>query len=373
MRRRRPGRASASRTASSRPFAAGRRAAEDPTASRAVEATASRAAGELMETIEVSGLEIAYRRSGDGPPIVFLHGTATDSRVWRTQLDELADGFTVVAWDEPGAGGSSDPPEDFGLARYADALAAFLAALGLGRAHVAGLSWGGVLAQELYRRHPGAVASLILAGTYAGWKGSLSKAEGARRVVTILEQTSVPEEDFAAALHGLFGEHPPAGVVAELDAIMADARAGSVRSTSLALAGDDRRELLSQIEVPTLLIWGESDVRSPLHVADQLRENIPGARLVVIPGAGHVSNMEQPTAFNRRSVTSAPRWGEPPSGRDGPDRRRQPSSAPRTGRRPRPRSPRCRRPADRRRRAHRPPRAPPLASARSRQRWSRRW
>jgi pimeloyl-ACP methyl ester carboxylesterase len=252
-----------------------------------------------METIEVSGLEIAYRRSGDGPPIVFLHGTATDSRVWRTQLDELADGFTVVAWDEPGAGGSSDPPEDFGLARYADALAAFLAALGLGPAHVAGLSWGGVLAQELYRRHPAAVASLILAGTYAGWKGSLSKAEGARRVVTILEQTSVPEEDFAAALHGLLGEHPPAGVVAELDAIMADARAGSVRSTSLALAGDDRRELLSQIEVPTLLIWGESDVRSPLHVADQLRENIPGARLVVIPGAGHVSNMEQPTAFNR--------------------------------------------------------------------------
>ena len=241
-----------------------------------------------MERTEVDGLEIAYRRSGDGPPIVFLHGTAADSRVWRTQLDELADEFTVVAWDEPGAGGSSDPPEDFGLAQYADALAAFLSALSVGPAHVAGLSWGGVLAQELYRRHPTAVASLILAGTYAGWKGSLSKAEGARRVVTILEQTSVPEEDFAAALHGLFGEHPPAGVVAELDAIMADARAGSVRS-----------ELLSQIEVPTLLIWGESDIRSPLHVADQLHENIPGARLVVIPGAGHVSNMEQPAAFNR--------------------------------------------------------------------------
>ena len=89
---------------------------------------------------------------------------------------------------------------------------------------------------------------------------------------------------------------------------MADARAGSVRSTSLALAGDDRRELLSQIEVPTLLIWGEFDVRSPLHVADQLRENIPGARLVVIPGAGHVSNMEQPDELSghvRRFCLSA--------------------------------------------------------------------
>jgi pimeloyl-ACP methyl ester carboxylesterase len=252
-----------------------------------------------MERIEVDGLEIAYRRSGDGPPIVFLHGTAADSRVWRTQLDELADGFTVVAWDEPGAGGSSDPPEAFGLAQYADALAAFLSALGVGRAHVAGLSWGGVLAQELYERHPAAVATLILADTYAGWKGSLSKAECARRVVAILEQTSLPDEDFAPTLPGLFGDRAPAGLVAELDSIMADARAVSVRSTSLALAGDDRRELLPQIQVPTLLIWGESDVRSPLHVADQLRENIPGARLVVIPGAGHVSNMEQPAAFNR--------------------------------------------------------------------------
>ena len=252
-----------------------------------------------METIELDGLEIAYRRSGDGPPIVLLHGTAVDSRVWRTQLDDLADGFTVVAWDEPGAGGSSDPPEDFGLAEYADSLAAFLSALGLGPAHVAGLSWGGVLAQELYDRHPASVTSLILADTYAGWKGSLSKAECARRLVAVLEQTSVPEEKFAATLPGLFGDQPSAGTVAELHSIMADARAGGVRSTSLALAGNDRRELLPQIEVPTLLIWGESDVRSPLHVADQLRENIPGARLVVIPGAGHVSNMEQPAAFNR--------------------------------------------------------------------------
>jgi pimeloyl-ACP methyl ester carboxylesterase len=175
---------------------------------------------------------------------------------------------------------------------------AFIEAVGLGRAHVAGLSWGGVLAQELYRRHAGSVTSLILADTYAGWKGSLSKAECARRLVGVLEQTSLPEEDFDATLPGLFGEAPPADPREELASIMADVRPASMRRTAVAMAGSDRRDLLGSIEVPTLLIWGEADARSPLHVAEQLRDGIPGARLVVIPGAGHVSNMERPARFN---------------------------------------------------------------------------
>ena len=107
-------------------------------------------------TVKVGGLEIAYERAGDGAPLVFLHGALADSRVWRRQLAGLSDEFTVVAWDEPGAGRSSDPPERFTLGDFADTLAAFIAALDLSPAHVAGLSWGGVVAQELYRRHPGA-------------------------------------------------------------------------------------------------------------------------------------------------------------------------------------------------------------------------
>ena len=142
-----------------------------------------------MGIVRAGGLEIAYERAGSGPPLVLVHGAAEDGRIWRGQLAALADAFTVVAWDEPGAGRSSDVPAGFGLAGYADCLAALIDALALGPAHVAGVSWGGVVVQELYRRRPERVATLILADTYAGWKGSLPKAE----VITPkLLKTSLP-------------------------------------------------------------------------------------------------------------------------------------------------------------------------------------
>ena len=91
-----------------------------------------------MEYVDVDGLRIAYRRAGSGPPLVLLHGALADSRVWRRQVDEFSEEFTVVAWDAPGCGGSSDPPESFRLADYADCLARCIDALGIGPAHVVG-------------------------------------------------------------------------------------------------------------------------------------------------------------------------------------------------------------------------------------------
>ena len=126
-----------------------------------------------MDELEVQGLRIAYERAGDGPPLILVHGFVGDSREWRRQLDGLSDEFTVVAWDAPGSGRSSDPPPSFRMPDYADSLAAFVDALGLVRPHVAGLSFGGALALELYRRHRANPRSLVLAGAYAGWAGSL--------------------------------------------------------------------------------------------------------------------------------------------------------------------------------------------------------
>ena len=79
-----------------------------------------------MESVRANGLDIAYERVGEGPTLVFAHGAAEDSRVWLPQLAALADSFTVVAWDEPGAGRSSDVPTEFGLADYARCLAALI-------------------------------------------------------------------------------------------------------------------------------------------------------------------------------------------------------------------------------------------------------
>jgi pimeloyl-ACP methyl ester carboxylesterase len=127
-----------------------------------------------MDQVEVEGLRIAYERAGAGPPLVLLYGYVGDGPAcWRRQLDELSDEFTVVAWDAPGAGGTADPPESFGMAGYADCLAGFVHRLGLEEPHVAGLSFGGILALALCHRHPAIPATLILASAYAGWGGSL--------------------------------------------------------------------------------------------------------------------------------------------------------------------------------------------------------
>ena len=249
-----------------------------------------------MPVLRSNGLEIAYERAGEGPPLVLVHGGAVDGRMWRPQLAALADEFTVVAWDEPGAGRSSDVPASFALADYADCLAALIEALALGPAHVAGLSWGGTVVQELYRRHPGLVATLILADTYAGWKGSLPEREVRARVEGLRQILAA--DTFDPTLPGLFAGDTPPELVPLFEEMAADVRPASMRTALLVMAETDQRDLLPRIAVPTLLLWGELDARSPLGVAHELHQAIPGSELVVIPGAGHVSNLEQPERFN---------------------------------------------------------------------------
>jgi pimeloyl-ACP methyl ester carboxylesterase len=250
-----------------------------------------------VEAVRANGLEIAYERVGAGPLLVLVHGAAQDSRAWRPQLDALADEFTVVAWDEPGAGRSSDVPGDFALADYADCLAALIDALALGPAHVAGLSWGGSVVLELYRRRPDLVATLLLVDTYAGWKGSLPEEEVRARLTGVREMLEAPPEAFDPTLPGLFVHGPPTEFVPLLEQIDASVRPHSLGTQLEVMAVTDQRDLLPHVAVPTLLIWGEHDARSPLSVAHQFEQDIPGAELVVLD-AGHVSNLEQPEAFS---------------------------------------------------------------------------
>ncbi len=251
-----------------------------------------------MEFVEAGGVTIAYERVGKGPPLVFVHGAAVDSRMWEPQLAGLADEFTVVAWDEPGTGRSSDLPESFDLAGFADALAALIEALELGPAHVAGLSWGGTVVLELYRRRPELVATLIMIDTYAGWKGSLPRDEVRARVEGTRRMLAAPSGEFDPTLPGLFAGDPPAEYVPMLTAMAADVRPASLGHELAIMAEADLSDLLPRIAVPTLLIWGSVDARSPLAVARQFEEAIPGAELIVIEGAGHVSNLERPDRVN---------------------------------------------------------------------------
>lgn len=250
-----------------------------------------------MGYVLAHGLEIAYDQVGAGPPLVFAHGGAEDGRVWRPQLASLADEFTVVAWDEPGAGRSSDLPAGFGLADYASCLASLIESLELGPAYVAGQSWGGTVVLELYRHRPDLVTALVLIDTYAGWKGSLPENEVRARVAGLREMLASPAS-FDPTLPGLFAGVPPAEFVPLLKELAAAVRPKSLLSALLVMAETDQRDLLPEITVPVLLIWGEQDVRSPLTVARQFEETLPDAELVVIPSCGHVSNLEQPAAVN---------------------------------------------------------------------------
>jgi pimeloyl-ACP methyl ester carboxylesterase len=252
-----------------------------------------------MAAVELDDLSVSYQRAGDGPALVVLHGFSYDSRAWRTQIEALSDQFTLVAWDAPGAGLSSDPPETFGIADWANCLDAFLGTIKVDRAHILGLSWGGILAQEYYRRFPSRVRSLILADTYAGWKGSLPEPIPQERLEACLRDSSLPPADFLSKyLPGMFSDAVDKEVREEAARIMSEFHPAGFRLMAKSSAATDTRDLLPTIDVSTLLIWGEVDARSPIAVAHQFHEAIPGSRLVIIPGAGHVSNMEEPVLFN---------------------------------------------------------------------------
>jgi len=252
--------------------------------------------------VEAGGQSIAYRSAGDGPPLVLLHGFLCDSRVWELQLIGLSDAFRVVAWDAPGAGASPDPPEAFTLADWASCLDAFLDAVAVERAHVLGLSWGGVLAQELYRLHPGRVLGLVLADTYAGWKGSLPAEVCEQRLARCVLEASLPPEQFVQRWvpAQFFTDAVPPEVEEAMAAVVSDFHPLGFTAMARSLAETDTTALLRTIEVPTLLLWGDEDQRSPLTIAAQFRDAIPQAEFAVLANAGHVSNMEQPEAFNAR-------------------------------------------------------------------------
>lgn len=233
---------------------------------------------------------------GDGPPLVLLHGYVGDGRAtWRPQLEALSDAFTVIAWDGPGAGGSDDPPESFGMAGFADRLAEFIDEIGLERPHVAGLSFGGALAIELHRRHPHIPRTLTLASAYAGWPGSLPPDEVDRRLTQALELSDLPPERFVGAVEPtMFEGATPPDFLASLLAF----HPIGLRAMARAVAEADLRDALPGIDVPTLLLYGERDVRATREVAEAIQAGIAGSQLVFLPGAGHLCNIEAAERFN---------------------------------------------------------------------------
>ena len=182
---------------------------------------------------------------------------------------------------------------------FADCLAAFIDALGLERPHVAGLSFGGGLALALYGRHPAVPRTLVLAGAYAGWAGSLPPRSSSNACRWPFACPTLPPDQLVEAmLPSMFSESAPAELVAEFAASVAEFHPVGLRASARAFAEADLRDVLPRIDVPTLLLHGGEDVRAPLDVAQDLHASIPGSKLVVMEGVGHVSNIEAAERFN---------------------------------------------------------------------------
>ncbi len=238
--------------------------------------------GASMLEARVNGLRIAYQQAGDGFPLVLLHGLLSSHRAWILQT-ELSDEFTVVAWDAPGAGGflrSAGVVRDGGLGRRARRVPG--GARGRRRARARPLL-GRCARTGALQPTPWTGALADPGDTYAGWKGSLPADECAERVMTSIEESQMPAEEVVRRwLPGLLSPSAPPELAREVGIGLSDFHPAGYRAMARAIGETDTRELLPTIDVPTLLLWGEADARSPLRIAEEMRDAIPGARLVVI-------------------------------------------------------------------------------------------
>jgi pimeloyl-ACP methyl ester carboxylesterase len=230
--------------------------------------------------------------------VLLLHGLGSSSWSWRHQLADLAPDYHVVAWDAPGYGHSIDPDEGWSVGDYAEALAGFVAELELGDVHLVGHSMGGVIALAFCREHQDVLSSLVLADSYCGG-GSRPTSDSSRVERRIEDFRTHSREQFARLrVPSLLGPEVSEALVEEAVRIMSEVRSPAYEIANLALLAADVRDVLAEVRVFTSVVCGEHDSVTPVDESRRLAEGIPGAVLSILPGAGHLTNQEQPERFN---------------------------------------------------------------------------
>jgi 3-oxoadipate enol-lactonase len=248
---------------------------------------------------KVNGIEINYEISGkEGAPwLVLSHSLACNVRMWDPTVEALKDRFRILNYDMRGHGQSEAPAVPYTLDMLAEDVLSLMKSLDIRRAHFAGLSIGGMIGQTLVLRNPSVVEKLVLADTghmqppeaIAQWKERIAIAEskGMKALVDSTLQRWFTEG---------FRKNQPHIVSGIAKLIESTPVAGYV-GCGRAIMGLNTTPRLKEIRVPVLAIAGEQDPSAP--GTKYLGENIPGAKLVLIPNAAHIANVEQPAAFNR--------------------------------------------------------------------------
>lgn len=246
-----------------------------------------------MPTVETALGRLGLTEAGSGgTPIVFLHGVGSDKSVWAPQLQHFGNSRRALAFDYPGYGDSAPAPEGTTRDDYARAIVAALDALEVERAHICGLSLGGVVAIAMHALAPQRCASLTIADSFAAHpdgQGIYERSVAGSSDLRALAEARVDVLMAPGASDGLRN-----AVVETMAAI--DPAAYRIGAAAVWLA--DQRERAGAIDVPTLVLCGEEDRVTPVELSTDLAEIIPGARLETIPGAGHLSNIERAATFN---------------------------------------------------------------------------
>ncbi len=255
-----------------------------------------------MPQASVNGTQLSYLDTGgDGMPVLLIHAFPLSSKMWDSQIEALGSRFRLIAPDLKGFG-SSDAPEDrssYSMDSYAEDLNGLLDHLGLARVAVVGISLGGYIAFALMRSYRSKVAALVLADTRAEADPpeGIEKRTGQQNMVSE-SGTAGLREALPGALLGATTKDAKPDVVARARSLMDNPPAGFIGALEAMKNRPDSSSDLASVDVPVLVIVGEEDAVTPPEASRKLHEGIAGSRLVVIPGAGHLSNLESPDAFN---------------------------------------------------------------------------
>ena len=245
-----------------------------------------------MIVAKLNGIDIAYERRGQGPPLVLLHGYPLDHSIWHETAGLLGSSFDVVLADLRGFGESSAPEQEYGMGELAADIAGLLDHLGIERAAIAGHSMGGYVALAFAHAYPERTRGLGLVSSQAGSDSSEARERRFATARQVAEQgvgpvaASMPEKLSAdlrvqAYCQELIGQQRPEGIIGALKA----------------MAGrEDAKPWLADFGFPVALLHGDADALIPVERAREVSAAIPHAKLTELPGGGHMLMMENPQA-----------------------------------------------------------------------------
>jgi 3-oxoadipate enol-lactonase len=251
--------------------------------------------------IRANGIETSCELHGkEGAPwLVLSHSLACSVRMWDPQLPAFKGRYRILAYDTRGHGASDAPPGPYTLELLADDLKALLEKLDVKDPHFCGLSMGGMIGQTFALKYPGVLRTLVLADTTSRYPAeALPVWEERIRTVETQGMEPLAEPTLQRWFTEDFRNRNPEPVSRIRGLILATPVAGYV-GCSRAIPKTNLSARLKEIRCPILVIAGEDDPGTPVAMAREIHENAPGSKLVVIPRAAHLSNIEQPEGFNR--------------------------------------------------------------------------